>query len=208
MSNYDPEGQQPQQPWGNPQQQPTWPQQQQQQYPPAGYGPQFTPQPPKRHGVRNGCLIGLGVMVGLIVLVVIVVAVAAGGGNSPQTSGSNPSAPVSQPTHTAKPKPIGTVSERNALRAARAYLATQAFSKKGLIAQLHSKNGDGYPLADAKWAVNHLHANWFAQAVRSAKEYLRTQAFSRAGLISQLDSKNGEQFTVAQATYAANKVGL
>jgi len=63
-------------------------------------------------------------------------------------------------------------------------------------------------MTDAKWAVNHTHANWNHQAVLSAKGHLDMGGFSRASLIDQLSSSAGEGFTVAQATYAANQVGL
>ena len=105
-----------------------------------------------------------------------------------------------------KSKPAGTTSQRNALQAARDYLDTQAFSKRGLIQQLSSSAGEGYPKADARWAVAHLDVDWKAQAVKSAREYLDTQSFSRSGLIEQLSSSAGEGFTLAQAQHAVAKV--
>jgi len=81
-------------------------------------------------------------------------------------------------------------------------------SKKGLIRQLSSQAGDGYPKADAVFAVNHIDVNWKEQAVQSAKDYLDFTSFSRDGLIQQLSSSAGDQYTHAQAVYAANKVGL
>jgi len=167
--------------------------------------------PPKRHGVRNGCLLGFGI-VAVAVIVIGVLASALGGG---QTNGSTPqvtsSAPVYASPVQAPPSqraPIGTVSQRNALGSAQDYLSTQAFSKAALIDQLSSKSGEGFPKADAVWAVDHLNVSWFREAVKSAREYLSMQSFSRSGLIDQLSSPYGAQFTVAQATYAANKVGL
>lgn len=109
---------------------------------------------------------------------------------------------------TKKPAPHYTVSQTQAIGAANNYLSFQGFSRKGLIQQLSSKAGDGYKLADAVFAVNHISVDWNAQAVRSAKNYLSFSHFSRAGLIQQLSSAAGDQYTVAQATYAANKVGL
>jgi len=82
------------------------------------------------------------------------------------------------------------------------------FSLAGLIDQLHSSYGEGFKMADARWAVNHAHANWNHQAALSAKSYLDMGGFSRASLIDQLHSPYGEGFTLAQATYAANQVGL
>ena len=101
-----------------------------------------------------------------------------------------------------------TKSQRNALGAAENYLDTMPFSKAGLIDQLSSEYGSGFPKADAKWAVEQLDVDWNEQAVRAAEDYLDTMPFSRQGLIDQLSSEYGSQFTKKQAIYAANKVGL
>jgi hypothetical protein len=97
-----------------------------------------------------------------------------------------------------------------AIESAMGYLETGGgFSRAGLINQLSSSAGEGFPKGVAIFAVNHLRVNWNQQAVKSAKGYLETGGgFSRAGLIQQLSSSVGEGFTYAQAVYAANKVGL
>jgi Host cell surface-exposed lipoprotein len=105
-------------------------------------------------------------------------------------------------------KPSMTKSQEQALGAAQDYLEFSGFSKAGLIDQLSSEYGDGFPRKDATWAVNHLEVDWRKQAVRSAKDYLDLSHFSRQGLIDQLSSKHGDKYTVAEATYAANQVGL
>ena len=188
---------------------------------------------PPRPGRRRTNKIILSVFGGLVAIIIIAAAIGSamgGGAKTKLTSGGHSSPGVNIGTHVATPVtsygpdssstpdpgttrsavavPTSTLSEHEALLSAQGYLATQAFSKKGLIHQLSSKYGEGFPKADAIWAVNHLHVNWFAEAVKSAREYLKTQPFSRSGLISQLSSPYGAQFTVAQATYAANKVGL
>ena len=104
--------------------------------------------------------------------------------------------------------PNYTPSQENAIDAAKSYLSTSGFSKKGLIEQLSSSAGDKYPRKDAVFAVNHLHVNWNKQAVRSAKDYLDTTSFSCQGMVEQLSSSAGDKYTAAQAQYAANKVGL
>jgi hypothetical protein len=73
---------------------------------------------------------------------------------------------------------------------------------------LSSQAGDGYPLADATFAVDSLHEDWNAQAASSAKEYLSQQSFSCSGLIQQLSSSAGDQFTTAQAQYGAKAAGI
>jgi hypothetical protein len=128
----------------------------------------------------------------------------AGGSGHKAKQGSHQAANTPKP----KPTPHYTVSQTQAIGAAKNYLSFQGFSYKGLIQQLSSKAGDGFSVADATFAVNHVHADWNAEAVKSAKNYLSFQHFSCAGLIQQLSSAAGDQFTVAQAQYAGHKVGL
>lgn len=104
--------------------------------------------------------------------------------------------------------PAYTTSQEQAILAAESYLAMSGFSKKGLIKQLSSKYGEGFPLKDAIFAAEHVKVNWYLEAVESARSYLELGGFSRYSLIRQLESPYGEQFTHAQAVYAANKVGL
>lgn len=96
-----------------------------------------------------------------------------------------------------------TNGDKEALASAKEYLNSQAFSMKGLIAQLDSPDGGQFTVAQATYGTDHTGANWNKEALLSAKEYLSTQAFSLSGLIAQLDSPYGGQFTVAQATYGA-----
>src|ERR1700722_10209441 len=98
-----------------------------------------------------------------------------------------------------------TNGDKEALAQARDYLSFQAFSLKGLIAQLDSPYGGQFTVAQATYGVDRTGANWDREAFLAAKEYLSTQAFSLNGLIAQLDSPYGGQFTVAQATYGARK---
>jgi hypothetical protein len=104
--------------------------------------------------------------------------------------------------------PDFTVAQENAIESAQSYLDMSGFSRAGLIHQLTSKAGEGYKMADAEFAVNHVKVNWNKEAAESAQSYLDMSSFSRAGLIQQLTSKAGDGFTPKQATYAVNKVGL
>lgn len=92
-----------------------------------------------------------------------------------------------------------TVGQRNALGSAKGYLRWQAFSKSGLVEQLEYED---FSRSESRWAVNHVHVSWNAEAVHSAKEYLRSQSFSRQGLIEQLEY---EGFTHSQAAYGVRK---
>jgi len=87
------------------------------------------------------------------------------------------------------PSTTGSPQEQNAVQAAQQYLSIgSGFSRSGLIQQLSSSAGSGFPLGIATTAVDSLHVNWNAQAVLAAKAYLKTSAFSCSGLVQQLDS--------------------
>ena len=103
-----------------------------------------------------------------------------------------------------------TVAQQQAVEAAKNYISMgSGFSRAGLIKQLTSSYGNGFPNAVAIFAVDHLRVNWDEQAVEAAKNYISMgSGFSRAGLIQQLTSSYGNGFTYAQAVYAANNVGL
>jgi hypothetical protein len=115
-----------------------------------------------------------------------------------------------QPKPAPAPKPTVTASEEQAIEAANSYLGLgTGFSRAGLIDQLDSAAGNGFPEVDAVFAVDHITVDWNAQAVAAAKAYMKLgTGFSRASLIDQLTSQYGSQFTLAQATYAAGQVGL
>lgn len=100
-----------------------------------------------------------------------------------------------------------TGPQKNAVRSAKQYLSMQGFSREGLIQQLSTDFGDGYKIADATVAVDHLNIDWNKEAVRSAKQYLSMQGFSCDGLIQQLSSSAGDKYTVSQATYGAQQAG-
>lgn len=101
-----------------------------------------------------------------------------------------------------------TLSQQNALHEAESYLQSSSFSEAGLIEQLSSEAGSKFPLADAEWAVHHLHVDWNEQAVKEAKSYLSSSSFSCEGLIEQLSSQAGSKFTQAQAEYGAKQAGI
>lgn len=113
---------------------------------------------------------------------------------------------------TCDPPPAGPVvpnslEQKNALQEARSYLEFMAFSRQGLIDQMSSAYGSGYPLGVATWAVDAVGADWYAEAVKSAQSYLDLMAFSRQALFDQLTSAYGGQFTADQANHALAAVG-
>src|SRR5947209_2424980 len=92
-------------------------------------------------------------------------------------------------------------SYRNALAQAHEYIDSGDFSKAGLYDQLHSRYGEGFSAKAARYAVNHVHANWNKEALGSATGYVRSGDFSKKGLFNQLTSSYGEKFTHKQADY-------
>lgn len=102
-----------------------------------------------------------------------------------------------------KPKePEMTLSQQNAVRAAKDYIDYSAFSKKGLIEQLEF---EGYSTEDATFAVGKIDVDWKEQAVQAGKDYLDFTSFSRQGLIDQLKF---DGHTEADAIYAVDQIGL
>ena len=71
-------------------------------------------------------------------------------------------------------------------REARAYLASESFSRFGLIEQLRF---DGFSLLDAEEAVDALLADWSEEAAKSAKWFLDEGGYSEVRLIDQLESE-------------------
>lgn len=114
------------------------------------------------------------------------------------TSGSN-----SPPTTT---EPDVPVEMQNAIDSARSYVEMSGFSEAGLIEQLSSEYGEGYPTDVATEAVESLDVDWRAEAVESAESYMDMSSFSRSGLIEQLTSEYGDGFTRSQAEYAVSEV--
>lgn len=95
-----------------------------------------------------------------------------------------------------------TVSQKNAIKSAKAYLDYSAFSHDGLIKQLEYEQ---FSHDDAVYGVDSLMTNRNEQSAKAAKDYLDYSAFSRGSLIEQLKY---EGFTQTQAEYGANAVGL
>ena len=142
----------------------------------------------------------------VIVIAVILIIVAC-------NSGDDESQDASPTTDTATEQeaalPDMTTAQENAYDAAKNYVDTLAFSKKGLMQQLTS-DFEGYKKKDARFAIELLEergeVNWKDEAVESAQNYLDTQSFSKDGLYEQLVSDYGEGFTEKQARYAVDKV--
>ena len=132
---------------------------------------------------------------------------------APKAAAPKPAAPapnVAAPKQAAPPAPTTTVSQDQALLAAKNYLSMgQGFSRAGLIQQLSSQYGNGFSQADATWAADNAGADWNAQAAIAAKNYVSSgMGFSHDSLLQQLTSSYGSGFTEQQAGYGVQQAGL
>lgn len=123
------------------------------------------------------------------------------------SAGSHPLEGLELSITSEAPKPGYTLEPQNALEQAQSYLQFSSFSRQGLIDQLSSEYGSGYPVDVATWAADTVGADWNAEAVEQAQSYLEYSSFSRQGLFDQLTSPYGSQFTADEANYALAAVG-
>jgi len=190
------------------------------------YPQQPVPPQPKKHTARN---VIIGITVGIFLVIGGCTAIIGGALSSVDTTppgevarsvdtGPTPD-PIITPTNKPSPakttapkptatKPAMTKSQEQAIGSAESYLSFTAFSRKGLIRQLSSDAGDGFSVADATYAVDHIKVDWNEQAAKAARSYLEMTNFSRQGLIRQLESDAGDGFTHKQAVYGVTKAGL
>lgn len=133
----------------------------------------------------------------LFFVVVLALSICACNSETP-ASGNDANSSVSQ---TQSEDDNMTTGQKNALKKAKSYLDTMAFSKSGLVKQLEF---EGYSNEDATFAAENCGADWKEQAAKKAKSYMDLMAFSRDGLIEQLEF---EGFTTEEAEYGAASVG-
>lgn len=158
--------------------------------------------------------LGLGVVAWIIAIIVSVASVAGLAGAVNDAVKEASAAPVEQPAveePAADPvaeepseaaAPQMTTSQANAVAKAEQYLSLVGFSRTGLIQQLEF---EGFPTADAEYAVDTIAPDWNEQAAKKAKTYLDASSFSRDSLIGQLVF---EGFTQEQAEYGATANGF
>ncbi|MDU3821188.1 MAG: Ltp family lipoprotein [Cutibacterium granulosum] len=162
--------------------------------------------PPESNGKnkkkRTGCL---GVIAALIIVIVVVASCGGGDGdkssNSTQATQSQTQGSASESSAPEAKKDDIPVEYQNALESAETYVDMN-MSKKGLYDQLKSKDGDQFPPEAAKYAVEHVKADWKANALESAKMYQKEQHMSKSAIREQLTSSSGDQFTQSEADYA------
>jgi hypothetical protein len=107
------------------------------------------------------------------------------------------------PTKKAAPAaPTVPVEYLSALTKAQEYSDNMHMSKQGVYDQLVSSYGEKFSKPAAHYAIDHVKADWDANALAKAKDYQSQQAMSPAAIHDQLVSSYGEKFTTAQADYA------
>lgn len=75
-------------------------------------------------------------------------------------------------------------------------------SYQGLMEQLTSEDGEGYPQKAAEYALSHVKIDYNQNALECAKNYQENIPMSDQQLMEQLTSQDGEGFTQEQAQYA------
>ena len=152
--------------------------------------------------VMIGVVLAFGLLIAGCSALLVVASENDDAAQSPAAETTSADAPPETSEAETEEEPEETAGQANARESAEAYLATAAFSRKGLIEQLRF---EGYTRADAIYAVEAVSPNWSEQAAKAAQSYLDTSAFSRSGLIEQLVF---EGYTRAQGEYGVSKTGL
>lgn len=99
-----------------------------------------------------------------------------------------------------------TPSQQSAFDAARYYLDNEeGLSKSAVLQRMAANDSQTYSEDEALWAVNHVGADWKAQAVEDAKRRIRDEpGISKKKLIAYLASADG--FSKAETAYAVDHV--
>ena len=72
-------------------------------------------------------------------------------------------------------------------------------SKQGIYNQLTSEYGEGFTPEEAQYAIDHLQADYKANALEKAKSYQENMHMSKKNIYDQLVSEYGEKFTAEEA---------
>lgn len=115
--------------------------------------------------------------------------------------------PADDPAPAPKNEPEKVSREfKNATKKAQQYSDRQHMSRAGLIDQLTSEFGEGFPMDAALYAVDHITVDYNKNALEKARQYSERQSMSNAQVYEQLISQFGEQFTPEQAQYAVDNL--
>lgn len=134
----------------------------------------------------------------LLVVIVIFIGFGTLGSNNSSSSSSSSSS-----TSSSKKENVPTAFT-SALHKAQTYSDTMRMSKQGIYDQLTADAGDKFKPEAAKYAVDHVKADWNKNALEKAKSYQKDQDMSPDEIRDQLTSNAGEKFTQEQTDYAVN----
>ena len=98
------------------------------------------------------------------------------------------------------------MGQSNALKKAESYSENFHMSKKGIYKQLISEYGEGFTVSEAKYAIEHIVADWKYNALKKAESYSENFHMSKSRIYQQLISPYGEEFTPAEAKYAIDRL--
>lgn len=159
--------------------------------------------------VRHKILAGI-----ITVIVLIGIGGALGGGDKTSTTQDSASTPSAEPkkaesagsqveeTEEVVEKPSVPAEYQSALVKADSYANSMDMSKEAVYDQLVSQYGEKFSKKAAQYAIEHVEADWNANALAKAKDYQDQMSMSPAAIHDQLTSQYGEKFTAKQADYA------
>lgn len=144
----------------------------------------------------------------VVVLVVVIGGTLGSGSDDDSSSNADKVEKTSSKAHSqkssTKPKVSGEFTA--ALGSAETYANDMHMSKAAIYDQLISKSGDKFPEDAAKYAVDHVKADWNKNALESAKTYQKDMNMSTAEIKDQLTSNSGDKFTPEEAQYAVDNL--
>lgn len=105
-----------------------------------------------------------------------------------------------------KQDPSVPTEYKSALKKAETYCNLMHMSKAAIYDQLVSEYGEQFSTQAAEYAIDHLEADWNANALAKAETYSDTMHMSKAAIYDQLVSEYGEKFTPEEAQYAVDHI--
>ena len=105
-------------------------------------------------------------------------------------------------TKGAKEEKSDTRLQKAALETAKSYSDDLNMSKEKIYDILTSEVGEKFSKEDAKFAIDHLNADYNKNALETAKSYAKDMHMSNDAIYDILKSPDGEKFTEFEAKYA------
>ncbi len=106
-----------------------------------------------------------------------------------------------------QPKPAAGNQYNAALIEAKKYNSVLHMSKKALYDQLTSQISHGFSSSAAQYAIDHLNADYKANALIKAREYRKNNHLSKTEIYEWLTSSWVGKFTKEEANYAIQHLG-